>query len=113
MLAAMSRPRTWYVLQHRPGPAAAPGVRITDHPGFAGHLAFLRRRAEDGTLVAAGPLDDTADAEGEGITVLATQSPEHARELAEGDDEAVRSGLLVVTIRTWTVVMGPPDDEEA
>ncbi|MFG2039780.1 YciI family protein [Dactylosporangium sp. NPDC048998] len=103
----MTRPRIWYVLQHRPGPTADPAVRITDQPGFQEHLAFLRRRAKDGTLVAAGPLEDNETGEGEGITVLATQTPEEARRLAEQDDEAVRSGLLAVTVRTWTVVMAP------
>jgi uncharacterized protein YciI len=103
----MTRPRIWFVLQHRPGPAAAPGVRIMDQPGFAEHLAFLRRRAQDGTLVAAGPLEDTDTAEDEGITILATETLQDARRLAEQDDEAVRSGLLAVTVRTWTVVMAP------
>ncbi|MGI5239181.1 YciI family protein [Dactylosporangium sp. CA-139066] len=103
----MTRPRIWYVLQHRPGPAAAEGVRIMDQPLFPEHLAFLRRRAEDGTLVAAGPLEDIDTEEGEGMTVLAAASLEEARRLAEQDDESVRSGLLAVTVRTWTVVMAP------
>ncbi|WP_432841293.1 YciI family protein [Dactylosporangium sp. CA-092794] len=103
----MTRPRIWFALQHRPGPAAAPGVRITDQPGFEEHLAFLRRRAADGTLVAAGPFDDTPDAADQGMTILAAPSLEDARRLAEQDDEAVRGGLLAVTVRTWTVVMAP------
>jgi len=103
----MTRPRIWFVLQHRPGPAAADGVRIMDQPLFTEHLAFLRRRAEDGTLIAAGPLEDTDTGEGEGITVLAAASLEEGRRLAEQDDASVRSGLLAVTVRTWTVVMAP------
>ncbi|GAA4257669.1 YciI family protein [Dactylosporangium darangshiense] len=103
----MTRPRIWYLLQHRPGPAAIEGVRPMDQPGFEEHLAFLRRRAADGTLIAAGPLEDNDTGEGEGVTVLAAQSLEDARRLAEQDDESVRSGLLAVTVRTWTVVMSP------
>ncbi|MEV6931948.1 YciI family protein [Dactylosporangium sp. NPDC051485] len=103
----MTRPRLWFLLHHRPGPAAEPGVRPMDQPLFAEHLAFLRRRAEDGTLVAAGPLEDTDTREGEGITILAAATLEEARRLAEQDDESVRSGLLAVTVRTWTVVMAP------
>jgi uncharacterized protein YciI len=105
-------PRIWFVLQHRPGPAATPGVRITDQPGFQEHLAFLNRRAEDGTLVAAGPFDDTDGAVDEGMTVLVAPTFEDARRLAESDDEAVRSGLLAVTVRTWTVVMTPGVSED-
>ncbi|WP_432992943.1 YciI family protein [Dactylosporangium sp. CA-233914] len=108
----MTRPRTWYVLQHRPGPAATPGVRITDQPGFEQHLAFLHRRAEDGTLVAAGPYDDDLGDEGDGMTVLAAASYDDARRLAEQDDEAVRAGLLAVTVRTWSVVMMPALGED-
>lgn len=103
----MSRPRTWYVLQHHPGPAAAPGIRISDQPAFREHLEFLHRRAADGSLVAAGPLEDTPEREGEGMTILDVPSLEEARRLAEQDDESVRSGLLAVTVRTWTVVMVP------
>jgi len=105
-------PRIWFVLQHRPGPAATPGVRITDQPGFQEHLAFLNRRAEDGTLVAAGPLDDIDTAADEGMTVLTAPTLEDARRLAEQDDESVRSGLLAVTVRTWTVVMTPAVGED-
>ncbi|MER7283240.1 YciI family protein [Dactylosporangium sp. NPDC000244] len=105
-------PRIWFVLQHRPGPAADPAVRVTDQPGFREHLAFLGRRAEDGTLVAAGPFDDTDGSVDEAMTVLAAPSLEDAVRLAEQDDEAVRSGLLAVTVRTWTVVMTPAVGED-
>src|SRR4051812_28443903 len=105
-------PRIWFVLQRRPGPAATPGVRITDQPGFQEHLAFLNRRAEDGTLVAAGPLDDVDTATDEGMTVLTAPSLQEARRLAEEDDESVRSGLFTVTVRTWTVVMTPAVGED-
>jgi uncharacterized protein YciI len=105
-------PRIWFVLQHRPGPSATPGVRITDQPAFQEHLAFLNRRAEDGTLVAAGPLDDIDTAADEGMTVLTAPTLEDARRLAEQDDESVRSGLLAVTVRTWTVVMTPAVGED-
>ncbi|GAA3293012.1 hypothetical protein GCM10020218_069110 [Dactylosporangium vinaceum] len=104
-------PRIWFVLQHRPGPAAKPGVSVTDQPGFAEHLAFLNRRAEDGTLVMAGPFEDVDGAVDEGMTVLATATLEDALRLAEIDDEAVRSGLLAVTVRTWTVVMTPVTED--
>jgi uncharacterized protein YciI len=107
-------PRIWFILQHRPGPAATPGVRITDQPGFQEHLAFLNRRVEDGTLVAAGPLDDIGidTAADEGMTVLTAPTLQDARRLAEQDDESVRSGLLAVTVRTWTVVMTPALGED-
>ena len=96
--------RGWFVLQHTPGPAVPDGGSLFAHPGFAEHVAFLRRRADDGSLVAAGPLPD---ADGEGMTVLRAASLEEARRLAEEDDVAVASGVLRVRVRPWQVLMSP------
>jgi uncharacterized protein YciI len=92
----------WFVLQHRPGPAVPAGTSVFDHPGFAEHAAFLRRRLADGTLVAAGPLQD---APGEGMTVLRASSPEAAAALATEDDQSVVAGVLTVAVRPWNVLL--------
>lgn len=100
----MPQPRRWYVLLHTPGPAVDDRQSVFDHPGIQEHYAFLQRRAEDGTLVAAGQL---ADRDGDGMTILVVSSPERARQLAEDDDQSVVVGVLQVTVRPWRVLMAP------
>jgi len=100
----MNQPQVWYALLHRRGPAAPADGSVFAQPAFQQHVAFLRRRVADGTLVVAGPLDDV---DGDGLTVLTAPSLAEARRLAEEDDESVRQGLLSVTVRPWNVVMAP------
>lgn len=100
----MADPRQWFVLLHKPGPAVDAGTSVFDHPGINGHYAFLQRRGEDKSLIAAGPL---LDVDGEGMTILSVQSEQVARHLAEQDDQSVRDGVLTVTVRPWQVVMAP------
>jgi uncharacterized protein YciI len=101
-MGAVTESLGWFVLSHVPGPAIPAGGTVSGHPGFAEHLAFLRRRVSDGSLVAAGPL---GDADGEGMTVLRAESLDEARRLAEEDDVAVANGVLRVTVRPWHVAM--------
>jgi uncharacterized protein YciI len=95
---------TWVALLHRPAdPSAAGGV--FDDPRFDDHLAFLKRLAESGYLVAAGPL---ADRPGEGMTILRLPGPdrlEEATRLATEDDASVASGFFTLEVRPWRVVM--------
>jgi uncharacterized protein YciI len=98
----MTEPRTWYVLQHRPGPALPADQSVFDHPGFAEHVAFLQRRIAAGELVAAGPL---ADEDGAGMTVLDVESLDEATRLATLDDQSVVAGVLAVAVRPWNVLM--------
>ena len=98
----MADDRVWFALMHTPGPAVPVGESVSDQPGIAEHYAFLRRRAEAGELVAAGPL---LDANGAGMTVLDVATAEEAERLATIDDQAVATGLLNVVVRPWRVVM--------
>ncbi|WP_344801067.1 YciI family protein [Microlunatus ginsengisoli] len=100
----MPEPRLLYVLRHRPGPAIAAGESVFDHPGIADHLEFLGRRATDGSLIAAGPLEEGS---GEGMTVIAAASLAEAERLATTDDQSVVAGVLAVEVRAWQVVMDP------
>ncbi|MFC8732281.1 YciI family protein [Luteimicrobium sp. NPDC057192] len=102
--AADDAPPVLYVLRHRPGPAVPSGTSVSDHPGIGEHYAFLRRRAQDGTLVAAGPLEP---ASGEGMTVLAVPTRDEAERLAAVDDRSVSTGVLAVEVREWHVVLDP------
>lgn len=100
----MSEGDTWVALLHRPAdPALAGGVFA--EPGFADHLAFLRRMADAGFLVAAGPL---ADRPGEGMTILRLPGEDRldeATRLATEDDPSVASGFFTVEVRPWRVVL--------
>jgi uncharacterized protein YciI len=98
----MPAPRVMYVLRHTPGPAVPEGTSIFDHPGFAEHYAFLQRRAAAGELLAAGPLPDR---QGVGMTIIEVDSLETATRLATEDDQAVVTGVLVVEIEPWQVML--------
>ena len=97
-------PRTqaadWYVLLHQPGPALADGQSVFEHPDFAEHVAFLKRLAQYGLLVAAGPLADQA---GTGMTVVRADPNLDVQRLATEDDLSVARGLLSVQVAPWLV----------
>jgi uncharacterized protein YciI len=96
---------TWVALMHIPGPAAPTDVSLFTAPGFADHVAFLRRMQVAGNLVAAGPL---TDARGAGMTILRLPGPDRLAEataLATQDDASVVDGFFAVTVRPWRVVL--------
>jgi uncharacterized protein YciI len=64
----------------------------------AAHLANIRRMAEQGRLVLAGPFMDDGDIRG--IYVFATDDVEQAREWTE-TDPAVQAGSLVMELHPW------------
>ncbi len=63
------------------------------------HLANIRRLAEEGKLVLAGPFMD-GDPELRGIYLFNTSSVEEARALTESDP-AVQAGTLVMELHPW------------
>lgn len=64
------------------------------------HLWDIRRNLDSGKYVAAGPLEAKDDRLG--ILVIAADSPEAARAIAEADP-AVKAGRLTVEMHTWFV----------
>ena len=95
---------TWVALLHRPADPGAGGSVVSD-ARFGEHLAFLRRMADEGYLVAAGPLTDRP---GEGMTILRLPGEhrlDEATRLATEDDASVASGFFTVEVRPWQVVM--------
>jgi uncharacterized protein YciI len=90
----------WYVLLHQPGPALAEGGSVFEHPDFAEHVAFLQRLAQDGLLVAAGPLPAQP---GTGMTVVKAPPELDVQRLAAEDDLSVARGLLTVQVSLWQV----------
>lgn len=69
------------------------------------HLAHLRKLAESGVLLVAGPFSDQPDPKVRGMSLMRAGSIEEARRLAEADP-AVMAGRLEVVISTWHVQKG-------
>jgi uncharacterized protein YndB with AHSA1/START domain/uncharacterized protein YciI len=91
----------YLVLTHTPAPGTGDPF---EHPGFAGHPAFLRRLQEAGVLVAAGPFP----ASGEGMTLLRLDGPGRVAQwlrAANEDDRSVADGILEVRARPWVVTL--------
>jgi uncharacterized protein YndB with AHSA1/START domain/uncharacterized protein YciI len=88
----------WLVLQHTAGVE-----RPMEHPGFAGHPAFLSRLQDRGVLVAAGPFPGSG---GEGMTIVRVPASGAASLVIEAgiEDSSVASGILEVRVRPWHVV---------
>jgi uncharacterized protein YciI/uncharacterized protein YndB with AHSA1/START domain len=92
----------WLVLQHTAGVE-----RPLEHPGFAGHRAFLDRLHTRGVLVAAGPFPGSG---GEGMTIVRVPASSAGELLAEANDgdPSVAGGVLEVRVRPWHVVSRGP-----
>jgi uncharacterized protein YciI len=92
----------WLALMHTPGTVVEHPTEVFGHPDFAEHIAFLRRLAERGVLVGAGPFP----ASGEGMTIVRLPGAEevsaYVRQAHEEDQSVVR-GLLDVYVRPWSV----------
>jgi len=69
----------------------------------AGHMANIRRMADEGDLLAAGPLLDDGDIRG--IFIFRADSSARLRE-AVARDPAVRSGRLVLDLYSWFAPSG-------
>ncbi|MGY2874376.1 uncharacterized protein YciI [Marmoricola sp. URHA0025 HA25] len=96
---------TWVALVHRPTDLSGGGTAVMADERFGDHLAFLRRMADAGHLVAAGPLTDRP---GEGMTILRLAGPdrlEEATRLATEDDVSVATGFFTVEVRPWAVAL--------
>ena len=64
------------------------------------HLANIRRLAETGKLIAAGPLTDDDDIRG--VYIFRVDSMEEALELTQ-TDPAVQAGRLAIDLHPWWV----------
>lgn len=69
----------------------------------AGHMANINRMADEGVLVAAGPLLDNGDLRG--IFIFRADSTARLRELV-ARDPAVHAGRLVLDLLTWFAPTG-------
>ncbi len=71
----------------------------------AAHLGHIRRMAEEGYAVVAGPFGDQDDERKRGLVLYRVGSVDEARRLAE-QDPAVQAGLLEVEVMTWYTEKG-------
>ena len=89
---------TYYVVTQGPGPAWKAGedfrnLPLSDHFRYWSHL-------QSGPLVLGGPLLDGSG----GMIILDVPSADAARRIAAADP-AVKTGLLIATVRPWQVVL--------
>jgi len=69
------------------------------------HLGHIRRMAEEGKAVVAGPFGDQDDERLRGLVLYRVGSVDEARRLAEADP-AVQAGRLEVEVMTWYTEKG-------
>ena len=89
---------TYYVVTQTPGPAWKAGVDFRNQP-LADHFQYWSH-LQSGPLVIGGPLLDGSG----GMIILDVPSADAARAIAAADP-AVRTGLLIATVRPWQIVL--------
>ncbi len=94
---------TYYVAFLYRGPKWTPAVTPETERIQKEHLANIRKMAESGKLILAGPFTD--DGKLRGMFVFRVGSLEEAKALADGDP-AVEAGRLVVEIHPWFSAKG-------
>ena len=70
-----------------------------------GHMANLRRLADEGKLFKAGPIEDFSGRNVRGIFILKTESVDQAREWV-ATDPSVKAGRLAPEFMKWFVEKG-------
>jgi uncharacterized protein YciI len=95
---------TTYVLGLlRKGPNWGAGSKQESEEIQKGHMANIRRMAESGKLIVAGPLTDNGDIRG--IFIFQAKSPDEVRTMA-GDDPAIKAGRLILELHPWFAAAG-------
>jgi uncharacterized protein len=95
-----------FAVHREAGPAWMEGKGAFDQPGVADHAAFMNDLADDGLILAAGPL---AGSETGRIQVLLIAYADHEVEIAQrlADDPWERTRCITTTsIEPWTLVVG-------
>lgn len=94
---------TYYVGFLYRGPKWTPGVTPEVQRLQEEHMANIRRLADSGKLLLAGPFTDGGDLRG--MFVFKVDSMEEAQALADGDS-AVKAGRLRVELHPWYSAKG-------
>lgn len=91
------------------GPNAGTGTREEMAAGQAAHMANIRRLAEEGKILVAGPFMDRGD--WRGIFILKCDSLEEAKALV-ASDPLVQQQRLLADVRPWLTMKGYIRDPE-
>ena len=95
-----------FAVNREAGPAWMDGTHTFDQPGASDHASFMNGLAEDGFILAAGPLAGTENGR---IRVLliadANNETEIVRRLAD-DPWELTERITTTTIEPWTLFVG-------
>jgi len=89
--------RNYVLVILKTGPANVQGAEREEI--FRGHFANMKRMAEDGKLITAGPFG-TNESQYRGLYLFAVSSVDEAQALA-ASDPAVKAGIFVVETYPW------------
>ena len=87
----------------RKGPNSGQGTKEEAAKIQEGHMANIRKMAETGKLIVAGPIGDDGDLRG--IFIFNAKSPEEVRDMVN-QDPAIQSGRLIVELHPWFAAAG-------
>jgi uncharacterized protein YciI len=82
----------------RRGPSWTPTVTPETQRIQEGHMANIRKMADTGKLIVAGPFNDNGDLRG--VFIFQNTSMEEAKAMVD-QDPAVKAGRLVVELHPW------------
>jgi uncharacterized protein YciI len=102
-IAAPEGSARYYVVFLRPDPARTPLSKADGERIMTAHMANIRKMADDGIMVSAGPFDDTPTTI-EGVFVFKTDSLSSAQAVA-AQDPTVLEHRNTVDVHAWE---GPP-----
>jgi uncharacterized protein YciI len=92
---------TVYAVQYRYSDDAA--ARDEHRPA---HRAFLGSLADEGTLLASGPMGPDTDGADGALLVVREEDPQQVLELLREDPFQQQGLVEQVTVREWTIVLG-------
>ncbi|MDQ6706703.1 MAG: YciI family protein [Acidobacteriota bacterium] len=87
----------------RKGPNWGAGTKEESARIQEGHMANIRKMAEAGKLIVAGPMGDDGDLRG--IFIFKAKSPDEVHAMAD-EDPAIKSGRLVLEMHPWYAAAG-------
>jgi uncharacterized protein YciI len=91
-----------FVVLHSPGPQWDPSKSMFEQSGVREHATHYRKLLDEGKLALGGPhLDDL----GGGMMVPSAGLSEAEVRHFAAEDPAVKSGLLIATVRPWLIGM--------
>lgn len=97
------KPKTRYVVFHKPGRAWNANLSVMEQVGVAEHFQYLQEAFSSGKIQLAGPF---LTGPGGGMIVMsAAAEEEDARNLVAGDP-GITSGLIDAELRAWAITLG-------